>query len=33
VGPWYDTIVWTGATAALWALLWYMYRNKTFVRA
>ncbi len=33
VGPWYDTIVWSGATAALWALLWYMYRNKTFVRA
>jgi predicted acyltransferase len=33
VGPWYEAIVGAGATAALWTLLWYMYRNKTFIRA
>jgi predicted acyltransferase len=32
VGPWYDAIAWTGAFATLWLLLWYMYRNKTFIR-
>lgn len=32
VGPWYDAIVWTGATATLWILLGYMYRNRTFIR-
>lgn len=33
VGPWYDALAWTGAFATLWLLLWYMYRNKTFLRA
>jgi predicted acyltransferase len=30
---WYDVIGWTGAFGVMWILLWYMYRNKTFVRA
>jgi len=30
---WYEPIAWAGATAALWLLLWYLYRNKTFIRA
>ena len=34
VGPaWYEPIAWAGATAVLWLLLWYLYRNKTFIRA
>jgi predicted acyltransferase len=33
VGPWYEGIVCAGATATLWILLGYMYRNKTFIRA
>ena len=34
VGPaWYEPIAWTGATGVLWLLLWYLYRNKTFIRA
>lgn len=31
-GPWYDVISWTGAFLVLWTLLYYMYRNRTFVR-
>jgi hypothetical protein len=30
---WYEAIAWAGATAVLWLLLWYLYRNKTFLRA
>jgi len=30
---WYEPIAWAGATAVLWLLLWYLHRNKTFVRA
>lgn len=30
---WYEPIAWAGATAVLWLLLWYLYRNKTFIRA
>lgn len=30
---WYEPIAWAGATALLWLLLWYLYRNKTFIRA
>lgn len=34
VGPaWYEPIAWAGATATLWLLLWYLYRNRTFIRA
>ena len=34
VGPaWYEPIAWAGATGVLWLLLWYLYRNKTFIRA
>lgn len=33
VGPWHEAILGVGATVVLWALLWYMYRNKSFVRA
>jgi predicted acyltransferase len=33
VGPYYDSIAWAGATACLWLLLYYMYRNRTFLRA
>jgi predicted acyltransferase len=29
---WYEPIAWTGAMTALWLLLWYLYRNKTFLR-
>ncbi len=32
-GPWQAVILATGAFAFLWLLLWYMYRNKTFIRA
>jgi predicted acyltransferase len=32
VGPWYPGISVTGAFLVMWTLLWYMYRNKTFVR-
>ncbi len=31
-GAWYDGISWTGAFLVMWVLLWYMYRNKTFLR-
>ncbi len=31
-GTWYDGIAWTGAFLVMWLLLWYMYRNKTFIR-
>jgi predicted acyltransferase len=31
--PWHEAILGAGATATLWILLCYMYRNKTFVRA
>ena len=31
-GTWYDGIAATGAFLVMWTLLWYMYRNKTFVR-
>lgn len=31
-GAWYDGISWTGAFLVMWLLLWYMYRNKTFLR-
>ena len=30
---WYEPLAWAGATATLWLLLWYLYRNKTFIRA
>lgn len=30
---WYEPIAWAGATALLWLLLWYLYRNRTFIRA
>lgn len=34
VGPaWHGPTTWAGATAVLWLVLWYMYRNKTFIRA
>jgi len=33
VGAWFEAVAWAGAIATLWILLWYMYRNKTFVRA
>jgi hypothetical protein len=34
VGPdWFEPISWAGATAILWLLLWYLYRNRTFIRA
>jgi predicted acyltransferase len=34
VGPdWFEAISWAGATALLWLLLWYLYRNRTFIRA
>jgi predicted acyltransferase len=33
VGPWLGTILAAGAFGGLWLLLWYMYRNKTFIRA
>jgi predicted acyltransferase len=33
VGPWQGAILSAGAFALLWLLLWYMYRNKTFIRA
>jgi len=29
---WYEPIAWAGASATLWLLLWYLYRNKTFIR-
>lgn len=29
---WNGPITWVGATAVLWLVLWYMYRNKTFIR-
>jgi len=29
---WYDGLAWTGAFLVFWLLLWYMYRNKTFLR-
>lgn len=29
---WYDSLAWAGAAATLWLLLWYLYRNKTFIR-
>jgi predicted acyltransferase len=29
---WYEPLVWIGATATLWLLLWYMYRNRTLIR-
>ena len=32
VGPWKDLLNATVAFAALWLVLWYMYRNRTFVR-
>lgn len=32
VGVWHGAILSTGAFAVLWLLLWYMYRNKTFIR-
>jgi len=33
VGPaWYEAIAWAGASAALWLLLWWLYRNRTFIR-
>jgi predicted acyltransferase len=32
VGPWYETMVWAGAAALLWLLLYWMYRTKTFVK-
>jgi predicted acyltransferase len=33
VGPvWYEPIAWSGATAVLWLMLWYLYRNRTFIR-
>jgi predicted acyltransferase len=31
-GTWYDGISWVGAFVVFWLLLWYMYRNKTFLR-
>jgi predicted acyltransferase len=31
-GTWYEGIVWTGAFLVMWTLLWYMHRNKTFIR-
>jgi hypothetical protein len=33
VGPWQGTVLAAGAFGGLWLLLWYMYRNKTFIRA
>ena len=30
--PWYEPISWAGATLTFWLLLWYLYRNKTFIR-
>ncbi len=30
---WYEPLAWAGATSTLWLLLWYLYRNKTFIRA
>ena len=30
---WYEPIAAAGATAVLWLLLWYLYRNKTYIRA
>ncbi len=34
VGPaWYEPLAWAGATAVLWVLLWYLHRNRTFIRA
>ena len=33
VGPWLGAILAAGAFGGLWLLLWYMYRNKTFIRA
>lgn len=33
VGPWLGAILMAGAFGGLWLLLWYMYRNKTFIRA
>ena len=29
---WYEPLAWAAATAALWLLLWYLYRNRTFIR-
>lgn len=31
-GAWHGALLATGTFAALWCLLWYMYRNKTFIR-
>ncbi len=31
-GSWYDGISWTGAFVVFWLLLWYLHRNKTFLR-
>jgi predicted acyltransferase len=33
VGPWQGAVLAAGAFGGLWLLLWYMYRNKTFIRA
>ncbi len=30
---WFEPLAWVGATATLCLLLWYLYRNKTFIRA
>jgi predicted acyltransferase len=29
---WYEPLAWAGASATLWLLLWYLYRNNTFIR-
>jgi predicted acyltransferase len=31
-GTWYEGISWTGAFLVMWLLLWYLHRNKTFIR-
>jgi len=31
-GPWQEGISWTGTFLVLWLLLYYLYRNKTFLR-
>lgn len=32
LAPWYDGISWAGAFVVFWLLLWYLHRNKTFLR-
>jgi predicted acyltransferase len=31
-GGWYEAIAWSGAMLLMWLLLYYLYRNKTFVK-